>query len=95
MTPAEEYFSRCYDVLCRHAGARDSTLERMSFVMHTSGTRVHPTSEWRFGGTLGFGGKFWPNDGDPYVTCYPEDMTEKRAETVAAVNKLLKEIPRP
>jgi hypothetical protein len=48
--------------------------------------------EWRFCGALGFGGKFRRNNnhgGTPYVDCYPEDRTPKRAAMIAEANKRL------
>lgn len=47
--------------------------------------------EWRFQGTLGFGGKFW-NNGGWYVNCYVEDETPERKATKAKVNGLLDEL---
>lgn len=45
--------------------------------------------EWRFGGRLGFGGKFHMVAGlrpRMYVSCYPEDETPERRDLVAKVN---------
>ena len=41
--------------------------------------------EWRFGGSLGFGGKVW-NNGNFYVTCYSEDRTPERDAMIDAAN---------
>jgi hypothetical protein len=52
------------------------------------------TTEYRFIGALGFGGKFWPGDefDPPRVTCYQEDETPKRREMIDKANKRLKEL---
>lgn len=49
--------------------------------------------EYRFCGSLGFGGKVWasrsPGFQPIYVTCYPEDETPERAAAIHAANKAL------
>ncbi len=49
-------------------------------------------TEWRFSGSLGFGGKFRrSNYPTPrlYVDCYPEDMTPARQAAIDAANATL------
>lgn len=90
MTP-QEIFNKAFDILVEHAGAVDGDWQRESFVR--SYTTEPLTTEWRFQGTLGFGGKFWRNGGHYYVTYYPEDRTAEREEAVKKVNALLRELP--
>lgn len=70
---------KIYDILLE-AGATEYWRE--DFVRHMSGT----TREYRFGGVLGFGGKFYNNAGRWYISCYPEDRTDERAEIIEKVN---------
>ena len=44
--------------------------------------------EYRIGGPLGFGGKYWPETNR--VTCYPEDETPQRKEIIERTNYALK-----
>ncbi len=51
-----------------------------------------PCHEYRFIGSLGFGGKFRNNgnhDGIPHVDCYSEDLTPEREAMIEAANKRL------
>lgn len=61
-----------YDILIREAGADNREHWRENFVQCQ--TTVAPR-EYRFGGFLGFGGKFWNTNEGWYVTAYPEDYT--------------------
>lgn len=76
-----------YDVLVECCGASET--ERDSFV-HQQATE--DIREWRFCGNLGFGGKFWRNNGRFYVSCYREDETPERLAMIAAADKRLAEI---
>lgn len=91
MSP-EEIFSKAWDILVEHAGAVDGDWQRDSFVLSYT-TEIPQTTEWRFQGLLGFGGKFWRNGGHYYVTCYPEDRTAEREAIVKKVNALLRDLP--
>lgn len=89
MTP-EEIFDQAFDILVEHAGARDGDWQRKGFVdAFVNGL----TTEWRFQGLLGFGGKFRRNDGRYYVTCYPEDRTPERDAICEKVAVLLRGLP--
>jgi hypothetical protein len=86
-----EQANAVYDVLAEHAGASDAFVgesadapvpPRAEFVFHQ--TREHVT-EYRFMGSLGFGGKFWRNADAWYVTAYSEDV-KGRPERAQAVN---------
>lgn len=75
-------------VLVSHAGLRDDadSLCRMAEAFTDPSLR-----EYRFIGSLGFGGKFWC-DGRWRVTCYREDDTPARLEAIAATNEALREL---
>lgn len=83
-----EQASAAYDVLIQHAGARDTPDERYAFVYHVA-ISDHPTMEYRFGGNLGWGGKF-RNNGNrgntPHVDCYREHLTKKTEAVIIACN---------
>lgn len=73
-----------YDVLVAEVGAAES--DRGAFVHHQ--TKHEECVEWRFCGSLGFGGKFWRN-GLWYVNCYSEDRTPERDKAMGKANALL------
>lgn len=82
-----------FDVLVEHAGA--SAGQREEFVANQTYTVVE---EFRFGGTLGFGGKFYRDVtllpdrtlGEHWrVSCYPEDRTPERQQAIADTNAAL------
>jgi hypothetical protein len=88
MTPEQ-----VWDILMREAGAHET--DRAQFLFHWPECR-----EFRFCGSLGFGGKVWAGDfGNPHrIDCYREDETPERLATIARVNALLKsgdQTPRP
>ena len=73
-----------YDILVRDAKAPDGS-RRDSFVMEFTGER--PTTEWRFCGALGFGGKFrFPRMS---VDCYKEDETPETLRMIQLTNACL------
>jgi len=82
-----------YDLLVEHCdapGSPDSWM-RENFIHHqTAGS----TDEYRFQGSLGFGGKFWNCNGQWYVSAYPEDVTAcpERQQMIDAVNAALTEL---
>jgi hypothetical protein len=86
MALTEAMANEVYDVLVKEAGAPESM--RRSF-LQAQMDETCPCREYRFCGELGFGGKFWANDGRMYVTCYREDETKKRARIIERVNGLL------
>jgi hypothetical protein len=75
-----------YDILVSTCGASDNGWGRYDFVHH------FPTSEYRFQGSLGFGGKFWVNHGCWYVNCYREDETPGRLDAIASANVRLENL---
>jgi len=89
-----EQANAAYDILVKHAGASGIDWHRQGFVHAVSITKT-PTTEYRFQGSLGFGGKFRNNgnNGDvPHVDCYREDETPKRRAVILATNALLAEL---
>ena len=80
----EEIANRLYDILVDDCAATKSM--RDSWVHHQTKPDELCT-EWRFGGLLGMGGKFWRNAGRWYVDAYSEDYTPKKNKLIAATNK--------
>lgn len=52
-------------------------------------TDDHPWHEFRFCGSLGFGGKLYINHGRVFVACYPEDRTPERERRIKLANARL------
>jgi hypothetical protein len=77
-----------YDILIEVCGASADEDSRLSFVTHHTDS-FHREGEWRFQGTLGFGGKFWRQRDRWYVNCYGEDETPERLETIKQANRRL------
>jgi hypothetical protein len=63
----EKYAVRIWDLLVERLDAQAG--EQDAFVW----TQSRGCTEYRFGGKLGFGGKFWHNGGRWYVDAYRED----------------------
>jgi hypothetical protein len=78
-------YQKIYDILEEYTGAlpwhRDDFIEYF--------TTNPDATEYRCCDNLGFGGKFWNNAGKLYVSCYPEDETDERYQTIEKVNELL------
>jgi len=93
MKNSKELYERCWDILVEHAGATSNPREKDYFVyLAYTDNKYDKLREYRFQGNLGFGGKFYRNDGKLYVTCYAEDLNPNRIEIINKVNKLLEEI---
>lgn len=94
-----EQANAIYDVLVAECGAHEGG--RSHFVY---GETVEFVPEWRFIGSLGFGGKFWRAFGRGfngvrsewverwYVNCYPEDETPERKAAIDRTNVLLENL---
>lgn len=81
------YLSLCYSFNYEgNAGASSSN--RNEFILTVQEERF---SEFRFIGSLGFGGKFWSNNGF-YITCYSEDENSERKLIIKNVNQQLKSL---
>ena len=84
----EQQARAVYAILREQAGAGSGVDDEYSFVIEF--TAEHPTNEWRFCGSLGFGGKFrFPR---MTVDCYPEDATDDRRATIGRTNERLAEL---
>ena len=77
--------SRIYDILVIHAGASDRGDDLQSFVW----TQERGCREYRFGGSLGFGGKFYADRFEWRVGCYREDDTPARCRAIQEANAAL------
>lgn len=85
----EEFWNKVYDVLVEECQAWDGGHDRANFI----GQQIREApGEWRFCGSLGFGGKFWRNDDRLYVNCYWEDETPSRRLSIDAANTRLAEL---
>jgi hypothetical protein len=72
--------SAIWDLLIREAGASEH--QRLEFLqLATSGL-----TEFRFQGTLGFGGKFYGTRDKWRIACYREDETPERLAVIKVVN---------
>jgi hypothetical protein len=81
-----EALLRFFRVLVEHAGAADWNEDGFVYAFTKSD---YQATEWRFGGLLGFGGKFWRNAGKYYVTCYREDENKKTLAVIKRANEIL------
>lgn len=83
--------TKLYAILVFHCGAPQADLEQfIRYVLTWDPTR---SLEWRFQGSLGFGGKIWLyNSEAPYVNFYPEDSTPLRERAVLKANDELAEL---
>lgn len=77
-----------FNILVEHAGAHED--DKKQFLV-AQANRKYPCREFRFCGSLGFGGKFWNNNGKLYINCYQEDETPKRNRIIKLVNRILKD----
>lgn len=82
-----EQAERVWVILEEYAGASRSTRDEFMYAATVAGI-----TEFRFGGLLGFGGKFWINCGRWYVNCYREDELPSRLMLIAAINEKLEEL---
>lgn len=89
LTP--EQASAIYDVLVQRCKASDRDREKDNFAYsHTQ--REHIPHEWRFGGVLGFGGKFWNTESRWYVSAYSEDCDPETRLIIAETNEVLQKM---
>ena len=77
-------------ILKEVCGASDSQLEQLRQFIFDHYENTPYVNEYRFCGNLGFGGKFrFNDDGEMYVTCYPEDETPERLAMIEKARNLL------
>lgn len=79
---------KVWDILVSAAGAYARGRENFRHAWPT-------TSEYRFTGNLGFGGKVRHEQGRTYVTCYSEDETTERRATMQVTNRMLEGLQTP
>lgn len=77
----KEQADKIYNCLIENCGACPHN--QQSFISLQTTKEI---VEWRFGGKLGFGGKFWNNDNRWYVSCYQEDETKTRNKIIEKTN---------
>ena len=85
-----ETAERVFAVIAEECGARTGSLGQgaEAFVRYVGSASAF-RQEFRFGGALGFGGKFYNDGGRWRVGCYPEDSTLKREAMIARANERL------
>lgn len=81
MTPEQAH--AIYDILVFRVGAHPA--DRDAFVFHLTDGR----EEWRFQGSLGFGGKLYVEPRRWRVGCYREDLTPERERVIGVTNAAL------
>jgi len=84
-----EFYSRCWNVLIKHAGVNNSMKNHFIYCMLIE---EHPTNEYRFGGVFGMGGKFWRHNSKIYINYYHEDRSSKLDKVQSLINNYLLEI---
>ncbi len=89
----EQVFESAYDLLTEYAGATINPSTRQDFVFCFKPNQERRLTEWRFGGILGHGGKFWRHNGRLYINCYAEDRTPAVDAIIAKVNEALATLP--
>lgn len=85
-TMPEELAHQVFTILVKEAGAREYW--RHDFVRYVGESHSYP-HEYRFCGSLGFGGKFRIRRGAWVVDCYGEDETPERRATIDRTNAAL------
>lgn len=85
----EEQANQVYDILVDYCDASEK--DRPAFVYHHTSQKFYDwgSTEYRFMGSLGFGGKFRTQGTDMYVDMYIEDQTPETVEMVRKTNKAL------
>lgn len=85
---------RIYDILVKFAGAPDIQSTRAQFESFFVDAHENKKGgEFRFQGTLGFGGKFFIDSEKMWVACYKEDATLRRSRIIRKINEKLVKIP--
>lgn len=80
-----------YDLLVEECWPHNDPHGRASFIADVTRGGFR---EYRFCGSLGFGGKFWDSHHRWYVTTYREDETDERRATIERVNARLDDLYR-
>lgn len=96
LLPNKEAANKVYDLLVSIGGADQAS--RDAFVIYALEEIDHGSTEWRFQGHFGFGGKLYTSWGhgkkmrDWYVRYYKEDTTMERDGLLGTLNKKLDEL---
>lgn len=95
MNQTEQIFNDVYTILVDECGAPKADHYRQSFIQYHTEEKpewIRSTTEWRFGGKFGMGGKFWVRKGFDAgfkINCYEEELTEELIELIISVNEKL------
>jgi len=86
----EEQAREAIKIINEECAANIDDRDAYSFISYVT-KEEHGYREWRFIGSLGFGGKFRVNSDrpHPYVDCYREDETPSRLDAIKRANKRL------
>ena len=87
-TLPKEIANQIWTILIEEAGSREA--ERSAFVYHQG----KGCTEFRIGGPLGYGGKFWNYNGRWYINTYPETLEREPslANIIERTNKRLESL---
>lgn len=85
------FYGKVYDLLVSQGQIRADVHKRNHFSLYFTEDEG-AVREWRFCGDLGFGGKFWHNNGRHYVSYYIEDKTAKREKLANRLNAAIAEL---
>ena len=85
-----EFAHKIWKILVEHAGCREDNYSRQAFIDYLVNHWECQDVEWRFGGSLGFGGKLYYNNNGLYVNCYSEDLNPKREQILQNTNSALR-----
>lgn len=92
LTPAEA--DKVWDILVEEVGANPDKTGWMysAFMRYVTVSEGPFSHEFRFQGSLGFGGKFLNGAGPGWrVTCYPESETPERRAAIDEANRRLQD----
>ncbi len=84
----EHQANSIYDILASTCGATEYW--RADFIHHATN---NDTLEYRFQGSLGFGGKVFIERRGVRVSCYSEDRNPERELVIFKANGLLRKLP--
>jgi hypothetical protein len=90
MILTETQLNKIYDILVEYCGTNPKLYEREEFVLEH--LKNDYPNELRNCPKLGFGGKFWRNNGRIYVSYYSENETPELEEIKNKVNLMLSDI---
>jgi len=88
----KELANKIYDILVEEAGASENNRNEFIFAETKKPEEYNHTggcAEFRFGGKLGFGGKFWNANNRFYVSAYSEETGTTQEKIIESVNILL------